>query len=111
MQCALERSASLLYVNAMFVQIFILVLVPEFFWLVTGLPSVGMLCWKMCTVSWTVCRCRHTSKGSMQVETFWARRYRGSDRNRLTKADAFSRLRPGKQTRTQTQSRAGTVTE
>lgn len=47
---------------------------PEFFWLVTGLPSVGMECWKMCTVSWTVCRCRHTSSGSMQVETFWASR-------------------------------------
>lgn len=47
---------------------------PEFFWLVTGLPSVGMECWKMCTVSWTVCRCRHTSSGSIQVETFWASR-------------------------------------
>lgn len=47
---------------------------PEFFWLVTGLPSVGIECWKVCTVSWTVWRCRHTSNGSMQVDTFWAKR-------------------------------------
>ena len=47
---------------------------PEFFWLVMGLPSVGIECWKMCTVSWTVCRCRQTSNGSMQVDTFWANR-------------------------------------
>lgn len=67
---------------------------PEFFWLVTGLPSAGMACWKICTVSWTVCLCRHTSRGSMQVDTFWASRYRGSPRRRLIKADTFSPLRP-----------------
>lgn len=48
--------------------------IPEFFWLVTGLPSVGIVCWKVCTVSWTVWRCRQTSSGSMQVDTFWAKR-------------------------------------
>lgn len=67
---------------------------PEFFWLVMGLPSVGMECWKICTVSWTVCRCRQTSNGSMQVETFWANRYLGSDRRRFAKAVTFSWLRP-----------------
>lgn len=63
---------------------------PEFFWLVMGLPSVGIECWKMCTVSWTVCRCRQTSNGSMQVDTFWANRYRGSARSRLRKVATFS---------------------
>ncbi len=85
--------------------------VPEFFWLVTGLPSVGIVCWKTCTVSWTVCRCRHTSNGSMQVETFWASRYRGSERKRLIKADVFSWLRPGQQTRTQTQNKSSQFTD
>lgn len=68
---------------------------PEFFWLVTGLPSAGTACWKTCTVSCTTCRCKHTSSGSLHVATFWASRNRGSARSRRLKAAAFSVLSPG----------------
>lgn len=67
---------------------------PEFFWLVTGLPSAGTACWNTCTVSWTTCRCRHTSSGSLHVATFWASRNCGSARSRRLKATAFSVLSP-----------------
>lgn len=68
---------------------------PEFFWLVTGLPSLGTACWNTCTVSCTTCRCRHTSSGSLTVATFWASRNCGSARSRRVKAAAFSVLSPG----------------
>lgn len=70
---------------------------PEFFWLVTGLPSAGTACWNTCTVSCTTCRCRHTSSGSLHVATFWASRNCGSARSRRVKATAFSVLSPAGQ--------------